>query len=721
MYNTETMNSSFNYDPLEEERKRKALLEAEAETESTPVKQTIVTDPTTGKQTMKIEGSVQDLSANNPLTPTVTGPIAPYEPPTVGPSQVVAGPPQATPTLTPTADQSQAEVQRLMQQNQIAQGTPIGEVPQTRQMPTGATAGPVSPYSIAPQPTGGLGLQAGQPTQTATPKEPQSMAMQTPGTEVHPFMTKLNEFTQIANDPKQLMSFAGRQDVPEWLKTRAQNNAADLIIANREKQQAQEKLATMSETDLAKVLREKTTGGNWLKAAMFGILGMDQSAQAEAAKLGIGKETVVQGSDGTPYMIKMSSNGTPLEGHNATTGEKLSTKELVSVAANASQKLDLVGGTYVSDALKDKNGLPLVGTVVRDKNTGTSWVQTDEGRKPMAGFRPQSSMGSLNDMRARTIQEINLKLQGKSGEEAMQILRPYNQLLVQQGYTPVQPSEVGITAPQISGGATQAPPAAAPAAAMTPAPAKPPVKATAPISPEQLAKQQAEEKARQAIESVGGTNVSNLTPPKSPYSGLNPNLTYTPTAGQGLGGRPTGPQLEAEKTKQKEAAQEEGTDLGKIKVNQPKAEDKADYLVTKIDALVSHPGFETSVGLKGPSLGFGLWNPPPGTDAANWAQRFKEVKGGAFTQAIEVMRGLGALSDREGAAASAAIERMDQSQTETEFKEAAKDFQDVIKRNIDRNREKLGQPLKYGTPPASESGKSNENTTASGNKFKRVP
>lgn len=54
---------------------KKRLLGSEAE--PTPVKQTITTNPQTGEQTMKIEGSARDLSAANPLTPTVSAPIAP--------------------------------------------------------------------------------------------------------------------------------------------------------------------------------------------------------------------------------------------------------------------------------------------------------------------------------------------------------------------------------------------------------------------------------------------------------------------------------------------------------------------------------------------------------------------------------------------------------------------------------------------------------------------
>jgi hypothetical protein len=46
---------------------------------ATPVTQTIKTDPQTGEQTMTISGSAKDLSAANPLTPTVGGPAIPTD------------------------------------------------------------------------------------------------------------------------------------------------------------------------------------------------------------------------------------------------------------------------------------------------------------------------------------------------------------------------------------------------------------------------------------------------------------------------------------------------------------------------------------------------------------------------------------------------------------------------------------------------------------------
>jgi hypothetical protein len=60
----------------EEERRRRLALEQE---QNTPVKQTITTDPVTGAQKVKIEGSAYNLSAANPATPTVSAPVDPAD------------------------------------------------------------------------------------------------------------------------------------------------------------------------------------------------------------------------------------------------------------------------------------------------------------------------------------------------------------------------------------------------------------------------------------------------------------------------------------------------------------------------------------------------------------------------------------------------------------------------------------------------------------------
>ena len=71
-----------------------AQTEEELAANAKPVTQTIKTNPVTGEQTMTVSGSPQDLSAANPLTPTVS-PVAPVAP--------VVGGPMRQPVIESTA------------------------------------------------------------------------------------------------------------------------------------------------------------------------------------------------------------------------------------------------------------------------------------------------------------------------------------------------------------------------------------------------------------------------------------------------------------------------------------------------------------------------------------------------------------------------------------------------------------------------------------------
>ncbi len=412
--------------------------------------------------------------------------------------------------------------------------------------------------------------------------------------------------------------------------------------------------------------------GSYLKMILLGFIS-PQLAGDEAVKLGFGnKWTSVVDRDGNSGMVEVNAYGKPLKGVKAD-GSSMTQTELVAYASGGGKKdLDIVGGTYVSDTLTDKDGRPLVGRVVSDKRTGQSYIQTDQGRMPMAGFRPQSSQGSLADQRTRLIQEMNIKLQGKTEEEKMAITREYNSKLVGQNLQPVQPYEVNLAAPQIATGA----------------PAKP----SAPTA------------------TTTGAPTTAIQPP----AGGAPAVPGTATT---TGARPTMTDLKAAETRTTEEAQEVGTDIGKLKVNQGKSERQADYLITKMDELVKHKGFETSVGAQGPSYLFGALDKPlppqlGGGPARDWQNRAREILGGAFIQGIESMKGFGTLTDAEGKAAQGAIQRLGYidpktnlpviTATEEEFRAAVKDFQEIIQRNVDGNRAKIGQKPKYGTPPESE-------------------
>lgn len=92
-----------------------------------------------------------------------------------------------------------------------------------------------------------------------------------------------------------------------------------------------------------------------------------------------------------------------------------------------------------------------------------------------------------------------------------------------------------------------------------------------------------------------------------------------------------------------------------------------------------HKGFEDVVGT--------TWRPGvrfiDGTDAADFQNLFKQVQGAAFLEAFNVLRGAGAITEKEGDKATAARTRMAISQSEDEFVKAAREYQDVIRRGVE--------------------------------------
>jgi hypothetical protein len=365
------------------------------------------------------------------------------------------------------------------------------------------------------------------------------------------------------------------------------------------------------------------------------------------------------------------NNGNAIRGTTAD-GRALTRKELIE-NGQPSGEYDIVGGTFVSDTMKDSKGNPIVGSLYRNKkNPNDQFIQTSEGKKSLSGFRPQSSQGSLSDMRARQIQQMNIDLQGKTEEQKFKITQDYNSRLVGQGLPPIQPYEIQLAAPQIGGGAP------APAAVGQPG------------VPSQSTQPQAQPAPQGQPASVAQT--------AAPVAPGQP--------------RPTLSQLEAQAGAQKKEAEIVAEDVGKVRANIGKIKENADYLTTKIDELITDPGFKYNVGVADLAkvgnvtipmpFGSTIAGMFPGTEATDFKARFDEIKGQQFLQGIEQLKGSGAISDAEGKAAQKAISRMSLSQSEAEFKKAADDFQGIIKRGVDRSLKKAGLEPLYGTPPASE-------------------
>ena len=129
---------------------------------------------------------------------------------------------------------------------------------------------------------------------------------------------------------------------------------------------------------------------------------------------------------------------------------------------------------------------------------------------------------------------------------------------------------------------------------------------------------------------------------------------------------------------------EEGIRLIDELVGKAPVKDKNGKII--VEGTKPHPGFETAVGA--------TWLPGarfiPGTDAANFQSRFDQIKGAAFLEAFEILKGGGAITNVEGEKGTAAINRMALAQDEDEFIAAARDVQNIMISGIKKAKTRLG-------------------------------
>lgn len=87
-----------------------------------------------------------------------------------------------------------------------------------------------------------------------------------------------------------------------------------------------------------------------------------------------------------------------------------------------------------------------------------------------------------------------------------------------------------------------------------------------------------------------------------------------------------------------------------------------DTTLATLDKLAKHPGLSSAVGLKDGTQYL------PGTDAADFNALLKTFDAQAFLSQVDKMRGLGALTDKEGPKLSASIATLTTDQSEASFK-----------------------------------------------------
>jgi len=104
----------------------------------------------------------------------------------------------------------------------------------------------------------------------------------------------------------------------------------------------------------------------------------------------------------------------------------------------------------------------------------------------------------------------------------------------------------------------------------------------------------------------------------------------------------------------------------------PDVDRKADQAVGLIDELLAHPGRNLATGVT-------AWVPPiPGTDQSGFISRFDQIKGQAFLQAFESLKGAGQITETEGKAATNALTRLNRATSKEEFDSAASDLKEQV-------------------------------------------
>jgi hypothetical protein len=173
----------------------------------------------------------------------------------------------------------------------------------------------------------------------------------------------------------------------------------------------------------------------------------------------------------------------------------------------------------------------------------------------------------------------------------------------------------------------------------------------------------------------------------------NPDLTYSGALYQYQTGNRQGTQLDEngnvvpitgaldvkkEEEKSKASGKKEGELITEAKANLPRVLDNAETTLSVLDKALNAKGIAKNFGVQGliPNM--------PGGDAANAQALLDQIKGGAFLQAFETLKGGGQITEVEGEKATNAITRMQSAQSFEAFQDAAEDYKSVINKGIRR-------------------------------------
>ena len=118
----------------------------------------------------------------------------------------------------------------------------------------------------------------------------------------------------------------------------------------------------------------------------------------------------------------------------------------------------------------------------------------------------------------------------------------------------------------------------------------------------------------------------------------------------------------------------------------------------RIDQARKHPGKSTGLGLQGEIAGN-----IKGSDAYGFRTIVGELKGKAFMQAYQSLKGGGAISEKEGEKAEQAIARINTAQNEREFNRALLDLENIVRGDLERAQRAVNKPVTAWRTPGDSS------------------
>lgn len=145
---------------------------------------------------------------------------------------------------------------------------------------------------------------------------------------------------------------------------------------------------------------------------------------------------------------------------------------------------------------------------------------------------------------------------------------------------------------------------------------------------------------------------------------------------------------------EREAAKVEGKTTAEKRLAAPQEIERLSQMITNIDELTMMPGFESAVGLSS------VLYTVPGGASADFEAKLEQLQAQAFLNQFDQLRGAGAITEREGEAAKAALLALKLTMSEEAFLKELRKVKGILRKGQQALESLFQDGDAKGTPPA---------------------